>query len=40
MIDCDTLSRGCTDGSNSNGYRFAVSYGLATADEYPYIGKN
>lgn len=31
LVDCDTLSRGCTGGSNINGYKFAVANGIATA---------
>ncbi|CAD8092987.1 unnamed protein product [Paramecium sonneborni] len=40
LIDCDQLSRGCTDGSNINGYKFAISNGVATSTEYPYVGYN
>ncbi|CAD8176211.1 unnamed protein product [Paramecium pentaurelia] len=40
IIDCDQLSRGCTDGSNINGYKFAIANGVATESEYPYIGYN
>ncbi|CAK83613.1 unnamed protein product (macronuclear) [Paramecium tetraurelia] len=40
LIDCDQLSRGCTDGSNINGYKFAISNGIATNIEYPYVGYN
>lgn len=39
LIDCDKASKGCTSGSNYNGYTFMKSTGIQDGASYPYVGE-